>query len=57
MMSMAGDEAELDHYLFFLATELGVTLGTILDMPEVELAQWRAYHTAQHAYRNQGAPQ
>lgn len=53
LLAMNGRESEMDHFPFFLARELGKSLGEIGEMPHSELVQWRAYYTAKHAMSNQ----
>lgn len=49
MLSLHGKPAELDGFLFYLATQLGKTVGELQDMEYSEYAQWAAYFEAKQA--------
>lgn len=52
MLSLNGREADVDTFAFFLARELGKTVGELQDMPTSEYVGWQAYYEATGAMRD-----
>ena len=52
MLALHDRPSEVVAFRFYLATQLGKTLGEIDDMPHDEYVQWGAYFTAKHAIEN-----
>jgi hypothetical protein len=54
MLSLNGRPSDANAFLFFLATELGKTVGELeAQLSYAEFVQWQAYHTAKNAIENQ----
>lgn len=55
MLGLNGRPSDVDVFLFYLATQLGKTVGEVEEMPNAELVRWRAYFTAKHAIEHMRA--
>lgn len=55
MLGLNGREADVDTFAFFLARELGKTVGELDSMPATEYVSWQAYYEATGAMRDMRA--
>lgn len=50
--AIGGGPGAIDVFDFVLAESLGMTLGQVRAMPNVEYVQWRAFYKVRHALQN-----
>lgn len=53
MLGLLQQPSELDVFSYFLATQLGRSVGEIDAMPHAEYVNWKSYYIAKHAIENQ----